>query len=122
MLDVGLVVDPDDESVVDCSVDFSVDCSLDCSVDCSVFDGGTVACDGDLVVTVPVGDGGSGVGVGVELGVGVEGFGTAAPVVTGAAAWACETVFMARLASYDHTIPTGQTTASVPALSFASSG
>lgn len=117
-----MVVDPDDESAVDCSLDCSVDFSVDISVDCSVLDGGTVACDGDPVVTVPVGDGGSEVGVGVELGEAVEGFDTAAPVVTGATAWACETVFMARLASYDHTIPTGQTTALVPSLSFANSG
>lgn len=82
MLDVGL----------------AVDCDGDSAVDCSLFDGGAVSCDGEPVVTEPIGDARPGVGVEVGKGVegveGVEGL-EAAAVVTGTTALVCETVFMA---------------------------
>lgn len=117
----GGVVDCDGESVVDFSVvGFSVvdggtvvTCEGDSVVDFSAIDdGGAITFDGEPVVTeLPTT--GSGVGVGVEAACDLA-------VVGAAAAWIAETVFMALVASYDQTIPTGQSSPAVSASSFAS--
>lgn len=138
VLDVGLVVGCEEESVVDWSVldGAVVDCDGESVVDFSVVgfsvvDGGTVTWDGDSVVDFSaIDDGGAitfdGEPVVTELpttgsgvGVGVEATSDLA-VVGAAAAWIAETVFMALLASYDQTIPTGQSSPAVSASSLAS--
>jgi hypothetical protein len=131
VLDDGLVVDCEDESAVDLSVFDGrvVGCEGESVVDFLAVNGGTVVtCDGDSVVDFsaiddggaitfdgdPVVETGSGVGVGVEAACDFAVVGAAA------AAWIAETVFMALLASYDQTIPTGQSSPAVSASSFAS--